>query len=154
MILGTQGYIELRKYVDIAGRDGGDHLIIVDGNDTEYVDCSDVELTYYADFVNDVRNRTEAAVQHGHCLGATRARSPHTGNGAAWPTGVVGASPAVHAPTAGPRCREASPRNRSGGTTGPARRHSRPAPHRQAPVAAPRPRARTGRDAQNVVRPR
>ena len=29
-ILGTEGYIELRKYVDIAGRKGGNHLLIVD----------------------------------------------------------------------------------------------------------------------------
>ena len=29
-ILGTEGYIELRKYVDIAGRDGTDHLFLVD----------------------------------------------------------------------------------------------------------------------------
>ena len=29
-ILGTEGYIELRKYVDIAGRPGGNHLFIVD----------------------------------------------------------------------------------------------------------------------------
>ena len=30
-ILGTEGYIELRKYVDIAGRPGADHLFLVDG---------------------------------------------------------------------------------------------------------------------------
>jgi len=72
MILGTEGYIELRKYVDIAGRDGGDHLIIVDGNDTEYVDCSGVELTYCADFVNDVRNRTETAVPQAHTFEVMR----------------------------------------------------------------------------------
>ncbi len=29
-ILGTEGYIELRKYIDIAGRPGGNHLFIVD----------------------------------------------------------------------------------------------------------------------------
>ena len=29
-ILGTEGYIELRKYVDIAGRPGNDHLFLVD----------------------------------------------------------------------------------------------------------------------------
>ena len=44
VILGTEGYLELRKYVDIAGRPGRDHLFVVDGNATEYVDCSDVEL--------------------------------------------------------------------------------------------------------------
>ena len=44
VILGTEGYIELRKYVDIAGRPGRDHLFVVDGAGTEYVDCSDVAL--------------------------------------------------------------------------------------------------------------
>ena len=32
VILGTEGYIELRKYVDIAGRPGRDHLFVVDGS--------------------------------------------------------------------------------------------------------------------------
>ena len=35
VILGTEGYIELRKYVDIAGRPGNDHLFVVDGAGTE-----------------------------------------------------------------------------------------------------------------------
>ena len=30
VILGTEGYIELRKYVDVAGRAGQDHLFVVD----------------------------------------------------------------------------------------------------------------------------
>ena len=54
VILGTEGYLELRKYVDIAGRPGSDHLFVVDGTGTEYVDCSDVELSYYPDLVHDV----------------------------------------------------------------------------------------------------
>ncbi|GAB1454529.1 hypothetical protein MASR2M47_45850 [Draconibacterium sp.] len=28
-ILGTEGYIEMRKYIDIAGRTGGDHLFLI-----------------------------------------------------------------------------------------------------------------------------
>ena len=28
-ILGTKGYIELRKYVDLVGREGTDHLFLV-----------------------------------------------------------------------------------------------------------------------------
>ena len=38
-ILGTDGYIELRKYVDIAGRPGGNHLFLVDQKQTRYIDC-------------------------------------------------------------------------------------------------------------------
>ncbi|GAB3809812.1 Gfo/Idh/MocA family protein [Kribbella italica] len=72
MILGTEGYIELRKYVDIAGRDGGNHLFVVDGEKTEYIDCSDVELTYYPDLVRDVRDRTTTAAPQEHTFETMR----------------------------------------------------------------------------------
>src|SRR5919112_684704 len=72
IILGTEGYIELRKYVDIAGRPGGEHLFLVDGAGTEYVDCSDVELRYYPDLVHDVVNRTETACPQRHTFTVMR----------------------------------------------------------------------------------
>ena len=72
LILGTEGFIELRKYVDIAGRPGTDHLFVVDGNGTEYVDCSDVELSYYPDLVRDVINRTETACPQRHTFEVMR----------------------------------------------------------------------------------
>ncbi|MCY7287811.1 MAG: Gfo/Idh/MocA family oxidoreductase [Cryobacterium sp.] len=72
VILGTEGYIELRKYVDIAGRPGTDHLFVVDAAGTQYVDCSDVELTYYADLVHDVINRTETACEQRHTFEVMR----------------------------------------------------------------------------------
>ncbi|GAA1033386.1 Gfo/Idh/MocA family oxidoreductase [Virgisporangium ochraceum] len=65
-ILGTAGYIELRKYVDPAGRAGGDHLFLVDGQETRYVDCSDVRLPFYPDLVRDVEERTETAIGQEH----------------------------------------------------------------------------------------
>lgn len=58
-ILGTEGYIELRKTVDIAGRPGGDHLFLVDQNGSRHVDCSDVALPYGGRLVDDVLNRTD-----------------------------------------------------------------------------------------------
>jgi predicted dehydrogenase len=72
IILGTEGYIELRKYVDIAGRPGGEHLIVVDASGTEYVDCSDVPLTYYPQLVSDVINRTETACPQRHTFEVMR----------------------------------------------------------------------------------
>jgi predicted dehydrogenase len=72
VILGTEGYLELRKYVDIAGRPGRDHLFVVDGANTEYVDCSDVVLSYYPDLVQDVRNRTETACPQRHTFQVMR----------------------------------------------------------------------------------
>jgi predicted dehydrogenase len=60
-ILGTEGYIELRKYIDIAGRPGGNHLFIVDKKQTRYMDCSKVVLPFGPQFVADIVNRTHMA---------------------------------------------------------------------------------------------
>ena len=67
-ILGTEGYIELRKYVDIAGRDGTDHLFLVDDRETRYVDCSTAPLPYYERLIADVFERTETAMPQAHCF--------------------------------------------------------------------------------------
>jgi len=71
-ILGTEGYLELRKYVDIAGRPGTDHLFLVDDEATTYIDCSDAELTYYPDLIHDVRYRTETAAPQEHTFETMR----------------------------------------------------------------------------------
>jgi predicted dehydrogenase len=57
-ILGTEGFIELRKYVDPAGRPGGNHLFITDRKSTRYIDCSNVYLPFGSQFVADVVERT------------------------------------------------------------------------------------------------
>ena len=67
-ILGTDGYIELRKYVDIAGRPGGNHLFIVDQKGTNYIDCKGMETPYGRQLVDDVLNRTETAMSQAHCF--------------------------------------------------------------------------------------
>lgn len=70
-ILGTAGTIELRKYVDIAGRPGGDHLFLVDGQSTQYMDCRAEALPYGPRLLQDVLNRTETAMSQAHCFLAT-----------------------------------------------------------------------------------
>ncbi|MBA3527850.1 MAG: Gfo/Idh/MocA family oxidoreductase [Propionibacteriaceae bacterium] len=72
MVLGTEGYLELRKYVDIAGRPGRDHLFCVDQTGTHYIDSSDTPLTYYADLVRDVRERTSTACPQEHTFETMR----------------------------------------------------------------------------------
>lgn len=67
-ILGTEGYIELRKYIDIAGRKGGNHLFIVDKNETRYMDCSNVPLPFGPQFVSDVVNRTHTGQDQAQAL--------------------------------------------------------------------------------------
>ena len=71
VILGTDGYIELRKYVDIAGRAGTDHLFLVDQKETRYIECSDQALPYGPRLLDDIRNRTETAMPQAHCFLAT-----------------------------------------------------------------------------------
>jgi predicted dehydrogenase len=70
-ILGTEGFIELRKNVDIGGREGGNHLFLVDQKETRYIDCSNEPTPYGEQLVNDVVNRTETAMSQEHCFLAT-----------------------------------------------------------------------------------
>lgn len=60
-ILGTDGYMELRKYVDVAGRPGANHLFLVDKKGIRFIDCKDVVLPFGPQFVADVLHRTETA---------------------------------------------------------------------------------------------
>ncbi len=70
-ILGTEGYIELRKYVDVAGRPGGDHLFLVDGKGQQHMDCSQQALPYGPRLMQDILNRTDTAMTQAHCFLAT-----------------------------------------------------------------------------------
>jgi predicted dehydrogenase len=70
-ILGTEGYIELRKYTDIAGRKGGNHLLIVDRKQTRYMDCNEVVLPFGPQFIADIVNRTHVAQDQEQALLAT-----------------------------------------------------------------------------------
>ena len=70
-ILGTEGYIELRKYADIAGRPGGNHLFLVDGKQATYMNCSQIELPFGPQFVADIVNRTHVAQEQEQALLAT-----------------------------------------------------------------------------------
>lgn len=67
-ILGTEGYIELRKYVDIANREKGSNLYLVNNKEVSYIDCNDVVLPFGEQFVNDILNRTETAMTQEHCF--------------------------------------------------------------------------------------
>lgn len=70
-VLGTEGYIEVRKNVDIAGRAGANHLFLVDQKGVRYVEAGDTPLLYGQQLVSDVVNRTETAMSQAHCFLAT-----------------------------------------------------------------------------------
>ncbi|MGE0005811.1 MAG: Gfo/Idh/MocA family protein [Parvibaculaceae bacterium] len=68
IVLGTEGYIEVRKYADIAHRPGEDHLIVVDKKETRYVNCQGMPLPFGEQLVFDVVNRTETANDQELCF--------------------------------------------------------------------------------------
>ena len=67
-ILGTEGYVELRKYVDVARDSSTDHLYLVNGDRCEYIDASDAGYPYFARLAADIRDRTETAMPQAHCF--------------------------------------------------------------------------------------
>lgn len=67
-VLGTNGFIEIRKNVDIGGRPGGSHLFLVDGKETRYIDSANVDLPYGTRLVDDILNRTETAMPQAHAF--------------------------------------------------------------------------------------
>jgi predicted dehydrogenase len=60
--VGTEGTLELRKNLDIEGREGTDHMFVVNRTATRYIDCSKLPVTYYRDFLRDIAERTETAM--------------------------------------------------------------------------------------------
>jgi predicted dehydrogenase len=67
-ILGTDGYIEVRKYVDVARGKQGNNLFIVDKDQARYIDCNNLTLPFGPQFVSDVVNRTHTAQDQTQCL--------------------------------------------------------------------------------------
>ncbi len=60
-ILGTDGYIEVRKYTNVAVGKQGNNLFIVDGKQARYIDCSNGPLPFGPQFISDIVNRTHTA---------------------------------------------------------------------------------------------
>ena len=61
LILGDKGFIEIRKYTDIAKSEKGNHLYLANNKEVKYIDCFNVKLPYFRNLINDVINRTETA---------------------------------------------------------------------------------------------
>lgn len=70
-ILGTEGYIEIRKNVDIAGRPGGSHLFVVNKSGVNYLDCSQGDLPYGRQLLADIRDRTQTSMSQEHVFKAS-----------------------------------------------------------------------------------
>jgi predicted dehydrogenase len=60
-ILGEEGFIEIRKYIDLAKSTTGNHLIYANNEEVKHINCSKDKLPYFRNLINDVLNRTETA---------------------------------------------------------------------------------------------
>ncbi|WP_443749899.1 Gfo/Idh/MocA family protein [Asticcacaulis solisilvae] len=60
-ILGTDGYMEARKYTNVAVSSQGNNLFVVNGDSARYIDCSNGPLPFGPQFIADIVNRTHTA---------------------------------------------------------------------------------------------
>jgi len=67
-VLGSEGYLEVRKNVDVGGQPGGEHLLWVDGAGPHVEDCRGGDLPYGRQLLADIRDRTETAMGQAHCF--------------------------------------------------------------------------------------
>ncbi len=70
-ILGTKGYVELRKYVDVARARGGEHVFVVDDKGEHSLNVrGKVGYRFFGEFILDCLNRTEKAMTQEHAFKA------------------------------------------------------------------------------------
>lgn len=71
VILGTAGYIELRKYVDVTRGSGGNQVFLVDGQgEHHFAVDGQVGYPYFGQLILDCLNRTEHAMSQDHTFKA------------------------------------------------------------------------------------
>ena len=71
VILGTKGYIELRKYVDVGRGDAGDNLVLVDDRGEQLMNVAGrVGFRFFGELILDCLNRTERAMTQAHAFKA------------------------------------------------------------------------------------
>mgnify|MGYP001193106758 CR=1 FL=1 len=70
-LLGTEGYIELRKYLNVGTDEGPGHVFLVDGKGEHRLNAhGKVGYPFFGQLVLDCLNRTENAMTQGHALKA------------------------------------------------------------------------------------
>lgn len=70
-ILGTEGYIELRKYIDVARDEVGDHVYLVNGRGEQHIPANGtVGFPYFGRLVRDVLDGTRLAMDQEHTFKA------------------------------------------------------------------------------------
>lgn len=71
-LAGTDGTLELRKYVDPGGAPGGDHVVLVDGEGVERLDGAGEALPFFPAFLHDCLTREATAHRRARPFTVTR----------------------------------------------------------------------------------
>ncbi|BFH60705.1 Gfo/Idh/MocA family protein [Paenibacillus azoreducens] len=70
-ILGTEGYIELRKYIDVARDPAGDHVYLVNKDgERHFAVHGQIGYPFFGELILDCLNRTEYAMTQAHAFKA------------------------------------------------------------------------------------
>jgi predicted dehydrogenase len=72
-IVGTQGTIELRKYLDVGGQAPSSRVILVNGEEERVEEClGQTGFPFFGQLILDCINRTEKAMTQAHCFKAAQ----------------------------------------------------------------------------------
>ena len=70
-VLGTQGYIEMRKYIDVTRAEGGEQLFLVNGDGEKHFSLQgQVGFPFFGRLIRDCLERTETAMTQAHAFKA------------------------------------------------------------------------------------
>ena len=71
IIVGTEGYIEIRKYIDIANSPEGDHVYLVNKDgEQHFKSAGTCGFPFFGAFIRDCLDRTEFAMSQSHAFKA------------------------------------------------------------------------------------
>jgi predicted dehydrogenase len=71
VIMGTDGTIELRKYLDLARSARGDHLFLANAQGEQHIDCAGkVGFPFFGQLIRDCLDRSETAMTQEHAFKA------------------------------------------------------------------------------------
>ena len=70
-ILGTEGYIEIRKYIDYSDTENPSQILfLTDAKGTQRIDCREMKFPFFGKFILDILNNTENAMTQEHAFKA------------------------------------------------------------------------------------
>ena len=69
-VLGTDGYLEIRKYINVGRQDGGNRIFIVNQDVEQEIDCSGAGFPFFGQYILDILHSTELAMTQAHAFKA------------------------------------------------------------------------------------